>query len=275
MRKMFTECDVRRLLEEDAPQGDVTSRVVAEGEARAEITSGEEAVLAGLEEARKVFEHLGSEFTYRAEDGDTCSPGEVVATVEGPAYGILLGERTALNLLMRMSGIATATRKAVERARKSNPVARIAATRKTAPGLRYLDKKAVRIGGGDTHRPGLSGAYLVKENHAVLAGLEEAVKRVLDDASFTRKVEVEVETVEEAVKVSGMGVDAILLDNFSPGEIERCVSKLGDDRPLIESSGGITPENVAEYAAHVDVVSIGWITHSAPARDFSMRLLPD
>lgn len=274
---MFTERDAERLLREDAPHGDVTARATARGEeAEAEIVAREECVAAGLEEAGKVFEIVGARFERLVEDGDRVRDGEAVAEAEGMDADLLLAERTALNLMMRMSGIATATRDAVERARQVNPDVRVAATRKTAPGLRHLDKRAVELGGGDPHRLDLSHAYLVKENHATIRGLEEAAEAALNSASFAQVVEVEVESVEEALTVAGMGVDALLLDNFSPDEVDRCLdaleSELDGDRPLVEVSGGITPETVEDYARRADIVSMGWLTHSAPASDFSMRL---
>jgi len=276
---MFTEEDVRRLIEEDAPQGDVTTEAVLDRivEVEAEIVSRQDSILAGIEEAEKTFNHLGATLHPEAEDGEEVQKDQVVATVEGDASSLLTAERPALNLVMRMSGIATATHRCVEKAREANPDARVAGTRKTAPFLRLLDKKAVRLGGGDPHRLDLSHAYLVKENHAEAAGsLLEATERVLRHRSFAQKVEVEVETVEEALNIGKKGVDALLLDNFSPDELESCVrqldEELGEGRPLLEASGGVTPENVGDHARHVDVVSMGWLTHSAPARDYSMRL---
>lgn len=243
-----------------------------------EIVSRERGVLAGLEEASRVYGYLDVDLHKEAIDGDEVQPDEVVADIEGDAYRVLLGERTALNIVMRMSGIATATRSALESAREVNPDVRVAATRKTAPGLRYLDKKAVEIGGGDPHRLDLSHALLVKENHAALVGLEEALERALRNASLYQNVELEVETIEEATWAASTDVDAILLDNFSPGELQRCVEELKSvpgERPLLEASGDIGPGDVAEYARYVDVVSMGWFTHSAPAKDFSLRVLSE
>lgn len=278
-RHMLTEGDIERLLKEDAPAGDITSRAVCgDAEATGDIVAKEAGVVAGLEEAGQVFRHAGAKYRTLAQDGNHVKTGDTVARVEGRAYDLLLAERLALNLAMRMSGIATATARCAERARKTNPDARVAATRKTVPGLRTLDKKAVRLGGGDPHRLDLSHAYLVKENHAAITGLREAAQLAVEDASFTQKVEVEVESIEEALEVADLGVDVLLLDNFSPEETHRCAEKLdkkmGPSRPLLEASGNITEENVADYAAHVEIVSMGWLTHSAPALDLSMRIRP-
>lgn len=274
---MLTEGDIERFLEEDAPAGDVTSRAVCgDAAAAGEVTAKEGGVAAGLEEAERVFRHVGADAEALAEDGSSVEGGDALLRVEGRAYDLLLAERLALNLAMRMSGIATATARCVERAREANPDARVAATRKTAPGLRALDKKAVRLGGGDPHRLDLSHAYLVKENHAAVTGLKEAARRAVEDASFAQKVEVEVETVAEALAVAELGVDALLLDNFSPEETRRCAEvleeKMGKGRPLLEASGNIGEGDVAAYAAHVDVVSMGRLTHSSPALDLSLRL---
>ncbi|RLI11032.1 carboxylating nicotinate-nucleotide diphosphorylase [Candidatus Bathyarchaeota archaeon] len=261
--------------------GDLTSElVVPEGAwAVAEVVAKEGGILAGVREARAAFELLGARILEAMEDGSPVRPGDVVMRVEGPARALLAAERTALNFLMRMSGIATATAELLRRAREANPRVRVAATRKTAPGLRYFDKRAVELGGGDTHRLRLDDCVLIKDNHiAVVGSVAEAVRRAREAVSFTKKVEVEVERPEEALEAAKAGADIIMLDNFTVEEVEKALRLLEEaglrDRVLVEVSGRIRPENVADYArAGVDIISSGYITHSARALDFSMRIV--
>ena len=272
---------VREALAEDLGLGDITSElVVPEGAwAVAEIRAKEEGVLAGVEEACLAFELLGCRTLEAKRDGSRVKPGEVVMRVEGPARAVLAAERTALNFLMRMSGIATATAEMVELARAVNPRVRVAATRKTAPGMRYFDKKAVALGGGDTHRLRLDDCVLIKDNHiAIVGSVAEAVKRAREAVSFTKKIEVEVSTPEEALEAARAGADIVMLDNFSPEEVRRALELLEDaglrSKVVVEASGRIRPENVADYArTGVDVISSGYLTHSAPALDFSMDVV--
>jgi len=275
------EDKVREALAEDIGMGDLTSElVVPEGAwAVAEVVAKEGGILAGVREARAAFELLGARILEAMEDGSPVRPGDVVMRVEGPARALLAAERTALNFLMRMSGIATATAELLRRAREANPRVRVAATRKTAPGLRYFDKRAVELGGGDTHRLRLDDCVLIKDNHiAVVGSVAEAVRRAREAVSFTKKVEVEVERPEEALEAAKAGADIIMLDNFTVEEVEKALRLLEEaglrDRVLVEVSGRIRPENVADYArAGVDIISSGYITHSARALDFSMRIV--
>jgi nicotinate-nucleotide pyrophosphorylase (carboxylating) len=205
--------------------------------------------------------------------------GTAVLEVTGSARVVLGVERTLLNILMHCSGIATEVRKLVELVRRVNSRVRVAATRKTLPGLRYFEKKAVAIGGGDTHRLSLSDAILIKDNHIKIVGsVEEAVKIAKASASFVHKVEVEVSTPEDAVKAAESGADIIMLDNMKPSEVARVVEELRKrglrERVLLEVSGGITPDNILEYAKlDVDVISCGYITISSRAVDMSLDVV--
>jgi nicotinate-nucleotide pyrophosphorylase (carboxylating) len=198
----------------------------------------------------------------------------------GDAQAILSVERTMLNMLSRMSGIATKTRNLTEKLKKAKVTARIAATRKSAPGLLYFDKKAVALGGGDPHRLHLDDMVLIKDNHlAIVGGVEEAVKKAKAHSSFTKKIEVEVTTIQDALKAAKAGADVVMLDNFSPKQAKEAGEKLqkaGFASVLLEVSGGITSENLLEYAsAQVDVISLGELTHSAKALDISLEIIKE
>ena len=277
---LLVEKKVREALEEDVGFGDITSQLIVpeDVEAVAEVVAKETGILAGVEEARLALELLGARVVWSMEDGSSIRPGDVVLRAEGPARALLAAERTALNFLMRMSGIATATAELVELAKRARPGVRVAATRKTAPGLRFFDKKAVEIGGGDTHRLRLDDCVLIKDNHvAVVGSVAEAVRRARKAVSFTKKVEVEVSTPEEAVEAARAGADIIMLDNFPPEEVERAIELLEEaglrSSVIVEVSGRIGPDNIADYASKgVDIISSGYLTHSARALDFSMRV---
>lgn len=203
----------------------------------------------------------------------------MILSARGPARSLLGVERTLLNLLSHMSGVATATADLVAIAQKeSRGGIRVACTRKTLPGLRYFEKRAVQLGGGDTHRLRLDDAVLIKDNHLALSGsITESVRKAKETVSFTKKVEVEVTTPDQAVEAAKAGADIVLLDNMTPDKVERTVAMLKAknlrDRILVEASGGIRKENLASYAkTGVDVISVGTITHSAPAIDMSMEI---
>jgi nicotinate-nucleotide pyrophosphorylase (carboxylating) len=267
---------VHEFLAEDIGSGDVTSELVvpADMRARGSVGAKQRAVLAGAAEACEVFEGLGARPVMKRRDGTLVKKGDVVVTVTGPARALLSGERLALNFIMRMSGIATATHDLVERCRKVNPGVRVAATRKTVPGFREFEKRAVVLGGGDPHRFGLDDAILIKDNHIRLAGgVAEALRRARA-SSFTKKVEIEVENEEDAFVALEGGADIVMLDNFAPGKARRLYGELKARRPdvVIEVSGGITPDNIEAYAKAADVISVGWITHSVRAADFSMTI---
>ncbi|MDD1764966.1 MAG: carboxylating nicotinate-nucleotide diphosphorylase [Methanomassiliicoccales archaeon] len=262
-------------LQEDVGFGDITSDILVKDElGSARITADEEGILAGLEEATEIFRELDVKSYPMARDGDRVTKGMDVLVVEGPLKKILLGERLVLNFLMKMSGIATITNALSKECKKYNPLVKIAATRKTTPGFRLYEKKAVVIGGGDPHRYRLDDAILIKDNHLrVVGSITQAVSKA-KSVSFTKKIEVEVETIEQAVEAAKAGADIIMLDNMSVEKVEvasLAVKKL-NDRVLVEVSGGLTAENAHRYAKHADILSIGWITHSAKAMQFNLEI---
>ncbi|HMA04372.1 MAG TPA: carboxylating nicotinate-nucleotide diphosphorylase [Methanomicrobiales archaeon] len=270
--------DLLRFVEEDAPTGDLTSSALAPlGRCRAEIRAKATGVIAGIEEVSALFSHFEVTVTTGIRDGDPCTPGSLVLSLEGEADRILLVERTALNILSRMSGIATATRAMVEAARRVRPSLRIAATRKTCPGMRVLDKKAVVLGGGEAHRATLSDAILIKDNHLRLLPLGEAVRRARGRAPSGR-IEVEVTSREEAVLAAEAGAGVIMFDNMDPPSIGDAIRELEARglrrRVLLEASGGIGPGNLEEYASlDLDRISSGSLTHSARALDLSLEVV--
>jgi nicotinate-nucleotide pyrophosphorylase (carboxylating) len=270
--------DLLRFIREDAPWGDVTSEtVVPDVTCRAIVRAKSQGVVAGLSEARRLFEHFGVTVRERSADGRAVAPGTVLLDLDGPARAILLVERTALNIIGRMSGIATRTREAVEAVRAVSPDVRVAATRKTAPGLRALDKKAVILGGGDPHRYTLSDMVLIKDNHLALTPLAEAIRRAKEESLY-RVVEVEVETVEDAVTAAGAGADIVLLDNMTPDTVREAVRALAGrglrDRLTLEVSGGVGEDTLAGYAATgVDIISMGALTHTVRNFDVSLDIL--
>jgi nicotinate-nucleotide pyrophosphorylase (carboxylating) len=278
----LTEEKIREFLREDIGYGDITSTaLIDEGrQARAKLFFQEKGITAGLKEASAIFSYLGCEVKPIEDDGVMVPPGKVLMEIEGPARWLLAGERTVLNLVGRMAGIATAVAAAVSKATVVNPRTRVAATRKTTPGLRILDKRAFELGGGDTHRFRLDDCVLIKDNHLNFGlTVREAVERARRRVSFTKKVEVEVRTIEDAVEAAEAGADIIMFDNMPPDEIKACIYTLGEkglrDGRLFEASGGITTENVAEYATTgVDIVSMGCLTHSVNSLNVKLEIEP-
>ncbi len=277
------DIDIQTLLSfirEDAPFGDITTdAIIGPGTCTAVILARQTGVIAGLEESSLMFRHYGVTVNGNARDGDIVSPGTVVIYLNGPARAILLVERTALNIIGRMSGIATLTHEMTEKARKGGVACRIAATRKTPPGLRSLDKKAVSIGGGDPHRFSLSDGILIKDNHLALVPLRTAVVKA-KKWCFYRKIEVEVSTADEAVIAAQAGADILLLDNMLPEEVKDTILRLeeqGLKRGIIlEVSGGINKENLAGYfIPGVDIISVGSLTHSVVNFDVSLEIVPE
>jgi len=262
-------------LEEDTGFGDITSDLLVHDElGNARIQANEDCTLAGMEEAIEIFNILGVSTFPMARDGDTISKGEHVLVVEGPLKKILLGERLALNFLMRMSGIATATKQINVACKKANKDVKVAATRKTTPGFRYFEKKAVMIGGGDPHRYRLDDAIMIKDNHLKVVGSITQAVSMAKKASFFKKIEVEVETVEQALEAVKAGADIIMLDNMAPEKVELAylAAKKLNENVLVEVSGSITPDNATSYAANTDIISMGWLTHSARAAHFSLDI---
>jgi len=265
---------VSRALAEDLGPGDVTTEAtVASGaQCRAEIVAREGGVIAGLEVARATFAALDREVAFEAlvAEGAQVEAGAAVARLTGPARAVLAGERTALNFLQRMSGIASLTRRYVDAVQGTK--ARICDTRKTAPGLRALDKYAVRAGGGHNHRFGLFDGVLIKDNHIRAAGgIESAVRLARSSAHHVLRVEVEAQTRSEVEEALSAGADVIMLDNMSPDEVARAVGFIAG-RCEVEVSGGVTLETVRALAeCGVDYISIGALTHSAPALDLALE----
>jgi nicotinate-nucleotide pyrophosphorylase (carboxylating) len=278
-RKVLEE-KLTKLLAEDIGQGDVTSAAIVASEctAEAKVIAKAGGIVAGMEEAAVLAETLGLQVETTVADGEEVKNGQTIMQLTGDARTILTVERTLLNLLSRMSGIATATRRLTEKLKKTRLKTRVAATRKSAPGLLYFDKKAVLVGGGDPHRLHLDDMVLIKDNHIVLAGsLENAVKCAKKNASFSKKIEVEVTKPADALKAAELGADIILLDNFSPNQIKEAVALLKKagffGKVLLEASGGITEENLLDYAsAQIDLISLGELTHSVKALDISLEI---
>lgn len=265
-----------RFLEEDLGSGDVTTDAIARGERlEARMLCKSRCVVAGLAEAAEVFGGLGATASAKVEEGAWTEPGTVVLEVQGSAESVLGGERLALNIVMRMSGIATTTRELADRCSRVNPGCVVAATRKTTPGFRAYEKRAVVLGGGHPHRSGLYDMVLVKDNHVRLAGsVDEAMRRVKARAPAGMQVEVEAGNLEQALSAARTGADIVMLDNVRPDEGERIAAEVRKASPSvkIEASGGITPENIEAYARWADIVSLGALTHSYKSADFSLEV---
>jgi len=267
-------------LEEDVGRGDVTTSSVIDEtqEAEAEIIARERAVVCGLGVVEAVFTRFDwrTRVRMKVSDGDPISPGGVVATVRGPAAALLAGERTALNFLQHLSGIATLTQAFV--AASEGAKVRVTDTRKTTPGLRALEKYAVRVGGGASHRSDLASGVLLKDNHVALVGsVREAVRRARANASHVLRVVVQVDNLAQLDEALEAGAEGILLDNFQARDMAEAVKRVRERRPqvVIEASGGVTLDRIHEISkTGVDVVSIGSITHSARAVDFSCEIRP-
>ena len=269
---------VRAGLEEDLGSGDITTDAIIDSKVmgKASVIAREELVLAGLPVFKMVFLELSSEFEfeYYFNEGDVVPKDRSVGLITGPFSLLLKGERTALNFLQRMSGIATVTRQYAEKVKSFK--ARVLDTRKTAPGLRWLDKYAVRVGGGVNHRFGLFDGILIKDNHiAAVGSITRAVTLARQNAPHTVKVEVEVEDLAGVKEALQAGADAILLDNMAPGEIREAVV-LANNKAVLEASGGINLETIEEVAkTGVDLISVGALTHSARAADLSLEITPE
>jgi nicotinate-nucleotide pyrophosphorylase (carboxylating) len=235
------------------------------------MTARESGIVAGIDLAALAFRLIDPtiEVAMHCPDGSEVSPGKVIATLRGPARGLLTAERTALNFLSHLSGIATATASVVTAVRGHK--AHIVCTRKTTPGLRTIEKHAVRAGGGANHRFGLDDAVLIKDNHiAVAGGIQAAVERARAGVGHLVKIEVEVDTLDQLDQALGLGVDAVLLDNMTLEDLRRAVT-MAAGRAITEASGRITPATAPSVAATgVDLISIGWLTHSAPVLDIGL-----
>ena len=265
---------IDRALEEDVGTGDITTLTTISEDAigHGRYIAKEDGVLCGIELARRVYDKLddGIEFTAYKKDGDEIKVGDIIAEVKGPAISLLTGERIGLNLMQRLSGTATKTRECVRQIEGTR--ASIADTRKTTPGLRVLEKYAVRVGGGSNHRFNLADGILIKDNHIVAAGgITEAVRRARKNAPHTLKIEVEIETFEQLEEALAAGADIIMLDNMSCEDMARAV-KIVDGRAKTEASGNMGDRDLREVAeTGVDIISIGALTHSVRSLDISLK----
>jgi len=280
--KRILEEKLATILADDIGEGDVTVAAVIpkNHQIQAEIIAKENGVAAGVEEASVIAEYLGVKAELKVADGEKILNKQVLILLTGDARTILTAERTMLNIMSRMSGIATTTRALTEELEKAQYRTKIAATRKSAPGMLYFDKKAVIIGGGDAHRLHLDDMLLIKDNHiAIVGNVKEAVHTAKANASFTKKIEVEVNSSDDAIKAAKAGADIVMLDNFAPSQVKETVEKMRKacfDKVLVEVSGGITAENLLDYAeANVDVISMGSLTHSVKALDISLEIVRD
>ena len=265
------------LLEDLGRAGDLTTDTIVPAHVRARMTirARQPGMVAGLDLARLAFRLVDPAITLAIEksDGAVLRPGDVVGRLEGPARGLLTAERTALNFLCHLSGIASVTRGIVEAVAHTS--AHIVDTRKTTPGLRAVEKYAVRVGGGGNHRFGLDDAVLIKDNHVAIAGgIRSAIERAKAGTGHLVKIEVEVDTLAQLVEALEVGVDAVLLDNMTPEMLREAVAMVAG-KAITEASGRVTPQSAPAIAeTGVDLISVGWLTHSAPVLDLGLDFEP-
>jgi len=267
--------ELSRFISEDIQSGDITSVLLPKKKINAKIISRENGILAGVKFAREIFHLNGCYVRVTKKDGAKLKPNQVILEVSGNARIILSCERTALNLLSRMSGIATHTNFLVSKIRKINRKTNLYSTRKTAPGLRFFDKEAVKIGGGHKHRMSLNDMVMIKDNHLLVSSSMEDIIR--NARKQHRHVEVEVENQRDAIIAAGSGASTVMLDNFSPAQIERTITSLQKkklrNKVKLEASGGITSKNITAYAkTGVDIISVGSITNSVKGLDLSLEV---
>jgi nicotinate-nucleotide pyrophosphorylase (carboxylating) len=272
---MNTKRELVRFLSEDIGKGDVTSSILSDKRITAKIICRQAGIVAGAKYAKEIFSMQGCTVKIIKKDGSQIKQNQTVLEILGSARTILRCERTALNLLSRMSGIATLTDELVRKIKSTNPKIDLYSTRKTAPGLRFFDKKAVEIGGGKKHRMALDSMIMIKDNHIVA---EDSLFKLVQKAKKKSKIfEVEVETQAEAILCATLGVPIIMLDNFTTQKIRTTVTtlkKLGlRNKVRLEASGGINSHNIKEFArTGVDMISVGYITNSTKAIDFSLEV---
>ena len=269
--------DIDKFLKEDlGEEGDITSNSLFTDEyAEGKIIAKEDCIIAGIEEVNEVFNKTGSKTEFLVKNGDLIKKGTTVSLITGTACSILKGERLALNIIGRMSGIATETKKLVDICKSINPKVSVAATRKTTPGFRKFEKKAVEIGGGEPHRYGLFDAVIIKDNHIKLIGSVEGAITKVKEKVQDKIIEVEVENEEDAITAARLNVDVIMFDNFNPKSGALIAKKVKQINPniIIEISGRITYKNIAEYASFADRISLGYLTHSISSKDFSLEIV--
>lgn len=271
-----------KMVYQDVGFEDITSNalILEDSIINAHIITRQGGILAGSDLASAVLDEFSINTTRKKSDGDVIFEEDVIMEMSGDARTILTIERTVLNIMMRMSGIASITSQLVEKIQQVDEKILLAGTRKTTPGLQFLEKSAIKTGGGDTHRYRLDDCVLIKDNHIALVGdVKTAVEMARKNVSFTKKIEVEVESTKEALNGAMAGADIIMLDNMNPGEVKNVLSALENKdlrkKVLIEVSGGINPDNILEYAkTGVDIISTGYITHSAQSLDMSLEIIP-
>uniref|UniRef100_F6WJZ2 Nicotinate-nucleotide pyrophosphorylase [carboxylating] n=1 Tax=Callithrix jacchus TaxID=9483 RepID=F6WJZ2_CALJA len=266
-------------LREDCPGLNYAALVSGAGPSQAALWAKSPGVLAGRPFFDAIFTRLNCQVSWFLPEGSKLVPVARVAEVQGPAHCLLLGERVALNMLARCSGIASAAAAAVETARGAGWTGHVAGTRKTTPGFRLVEKYGLLVGGAASHRYDLGGLVMVKDNHVVAAGgMEKAVQVARQAADFALKVEVECSSLQEAVQAAEAGADLVLLDNFKPEELHPTAAALKTQFPsvAVEASGGITLDNLPQFCGpHIDVISMGMLTQAAPALDFSLKLFAE
>ncbi len=271
---------LKAFLREDVRSGDITTNAMTPMNTQGEATvfAKCKAVLAGLEEVIAIAEFSGLTYEVFAYEGNWVSPGDQIIKFTGSAKTLLTVERLCLNIIQRMSGIATKTYNMVKAARKGNPSVIVAATRKTTPGFRYFEKRAVQVGGGDPHRYALDDMVMIKNNHiTVVGGIDAAVKAAKEAVSFSKKITCEVRSLSECIEAIKAGADIVMLDNFNPEDVAMVHKELRKhslrDKILLETSGGIDESNVMAYAeGGIDIVSSGALTHSYDSADFNMLI---
>ncbi|XP_004439482.1 PREDICTED: nicotinate-nucleotide pyrophosphorylase [carboxylating] [Ceratotherium simum simum] len=266
-------------LREDCPSFNHVALVTGAAPLQAALWAKSPGVLAGRPFFDAIFAHVNCQVTWFLPEGSKLVPVTKVAEVRGPANCLLLGERVALNMLARCSGVASAAAAAVEAARGTGWAGHVAGTRKTTPGFRLVEKYGLLVGGAASHRYDLGGLVMVKDNHVMAAGgVEKAVRGARQAADFTLKVEVECSSLQEAVEAAEAGADLVLLDNFRPEELHATAAALKAQFPGVgvEASGGITLDNLPQFCGpHIDVISLGMLTQAAPALDFSLKLFAE
>jgi len=267
--------ELKRFLDEDVGKGDITSKLLQKKNIVAKIITREETIIAGTKYARDIFALKKCKTKIYKKDGKIAKPNQIILEIKGNAGNILTCERTALNLLSRMCGIATQTNNLKKQIKSVGSKSKVFATRKTVPGLRFFDKEAVKIGGGEKHRMTLNEMIMIKDNHLAV---EKSIEDVLRKAKKTRgKIEIEVETEKDAILCARMGADIIMLDNFSPEKIKKTVNKLTElklrNKVVLEASGRINSKNITKYAkTNVDMISVGSITNSVNGIDLSLEI---
>ncbi|MHA2053187.1 MAG: carboxylating nicotinate-nucleotide diphosphorylase [Candidatus Hodarchaeales archaeon] len=267
-------------LREDMEYGDITTEIIPDKNVKGIIIAKQDGIICGIEFALILLRSMGLEAKKLKNDGDQVAVNEVLITIKGSGKLILVVERTLLNILMRLSGIATKTKNLIKQVNDSKTNITIASTRKTTPGFRYFEKYAVKIGGGDSHRWSLSDTILIKENHlAMFKGekISEILLKFKKKISFSKKIDIEVENLEEIEEIANLEPDIIMLDNFQPNQVESALkilkAKKINKMPLIELSGGINEKNIQNYLiSGVDIISLGALTHSANSLDCSLKI---